>query len=174
MMEKALNRLDREMDKVRAGRANPKMLESVLVDYYGTLTPISQVANINSPDPRTIAIQPWDATSVKLIEKAILASDIGITPVTDGKTIRLTFQPPTEERRKELVKQVSKLGEDKKVAIRNVRRDANDAASKMKKNGELTEDDLKAAEKKIQDVTDKYIKQVDEITAAKNKEILSI
>jgi ribosome recycling factor len=145
-----------------------------MVDYYGTPTPVNQIGSVSCPDARTIVIQPWDSSTLKGIEKAILASDIGITPANDGKVVRLSFPQLTEDRRKELKKQVSKLGEDKKVAIRNIRRDANDAAAKMKKNGELTEDELKTTEKKIQDVTDKYVKQVDEITAAKNKEILSI
>ena len=173
-MQKTIDNYNSELAVIRAGRANPELLNRINADYYGCPTPIPQMAQVSMPDARTIAIQPWDAQSVKLIEKAILASALGTTPITDGTTIRLTFQTPTEERRKELQKQVSKLGEEKKVAIRNIRRDGNDAAAKMKKNGELTEDDLKAAEKKIQDVTDKYIKQVDEITAAKNKEILSI
>lgn len=173
-MKKTIDNYNSELAVIRAGRANPELLNRINADYYGCPTPIPQMAQVSMPDARTIAIQPWDAQSVKLIEKAILASDLGITPITDGKTIRLTFQPPTEERRKELQKQVSKLGEEKKVAIRNIRREGNDTAAKMKKNGELTEDDLKVAEKKIQDVTDKYIKMVDEITAAKNKEILSI
>jgi len=173
-MKKTIDNYNSEHAVIRAGRANPELLNRINADYYGCPTPIPQMAQISMPAARTIAIQPWDAQSVKLIEKAILASDLGITPITDGKTIRLTFQPPTEERRKELQKQVSKLGEEKKVAIRNIRREGNDTAAKMKKNGELTEDDLKVAEKKIQDVTDKYIKMVDEITAAKNKEILSI
>jgi len=173
-MKKTIDNYNQELVVIRAGRANPEILNRVCADYYGTPTPIPQMAQVSMPDARTLAIQPWDSQSLKLIEKAILASDIGITPISDGKVIRLTFQAPTEERRKELQKQVSKLGEEKKVAIRNIRREANDKAQKMKKNGELTEDDLKSAEKTIQDVTDKYVKQVDEITAAKNKEIISI
>ena len=173
-MQKTIDNYTSELAVIRAGRANPELLNRITADYYGTPTPIPQMAQVSMPDARTIAIQPWDATSVKLIEKSILASDIGITPVTDGKTIRLTFQPPTEERRKELQKQVSKLGEDKKVAIRNIRRDANDKVKAMKKDSEMTEDEAKQSDKLVQDLTDKYIKEIDAVTAKKDKEIMEI
>ena len=173
-MNKTLDALKSNLNTVRAGKANPEVLSRVSVDYWGTPTPIAQMAAIQVPDPRTLVIAPWDATSLKDIEKAILASDIGITPQSDGKVIRLAFPQPTEERRKELTKQVAKLCEEAKVAVRNVRREANDKAKEMKKNGELTEDDLKAADKQVQDLTDKYIKQVDVIGAEKNKEIMAI
>jgi ribosome recycling factor len=173
-MQKTIDNYNSELAVIRAGRANPELLNRINADYYGCPTPIPQMAQVSMPDARTIAIQPWDAQSIKLIEKAILASDLGITPITDGKTIRLTFQPPTEERRKELQKQVSKLGEDKKVAIRNIRRDANDDIKKQKKDGEMTEDEQKSSEKAVQDLTDRYIKTVDDITSKKEKEILQL
>ena len=173
-MQKTLDSLKMNLNTVRAGKANPDVLSRVMVDYWGTPTPIAQMAAIQVPDPRTLVITPWDTTTVKNIEKAILASDIGITPQSDGKVIRLAFPQPTEERRKELTKQVAKMGEEAKVAIRNLRRDANDKVKDMKKNGELTEDDVKSSDKKIQDLTDKYIKEVDVIGAEKNKEIMAI
>lgn len=173
-MNKTLDSLKSNLNTVRAGKANPEVLSRVMVDYWGTPTPIAQMAAIQVPDPRTLVISPWDATTVKDIEKAILASDVGITPQNDGKVIRLAFPQPTEERRKELTKQVAKMCEEAKVAVRNIRRDANDKAKDLKKNGELTEDDLKAADKQVQDLTDKYIKQVDVIGAEKNKEIMAI
>ena len=173
-MQKTLDSLKMNLNTVRAGKANPDVLSRVMVDYWGTPTPVAQMAAIQVPDPRTLVITPWDTTTVKNIEKAILASDIGITPQSDGKVIRLAFPQPTEERRKELTKQVAKMGEEAKVAIRNLRRDANDKVKDMKKNGELTEDDVKSSDKKIQDLTDKYIKEVDVIGAEKNKEIMAI
>ena len=173
-MQKTLDSLKMNLNTVRAGKANPEVLSRVMVDYWGTPTPVAQMAAIQIPDPRTLVITPWDTTTVKNIEKAILASDIGITPQSDGKVIRLAFPQPTEERRKELTKQVAKMGEEAKVAIRNLRRDANDKVKDMKKNGELTEDDVKSSDKKIQDLTDKYIKEVDVIGAEKNKEIMAI
>lgn len=173
-MNKTLDALKSNLNTVRAGKANPEVLSRVSVDYWGTPTPIAQMAAIQVPDPRTLVIAPWDATSLKDIEKAILASDIGITPQSDGKVIRLAFPQPTEERRKELTKQVAKLCEEAKVAVRNVRREANDKAKEMKKNGELTEDDVKISDKQIQDLTDKYTKEVDVIGAEKNKEIMAI
>ena len=173
-MQKTLDSLKMNLNTVRAGKANPDVLSRVMVDYWGTPTPIAQMAAIQIPDPRTLVITPWDATALKNIEKAILASDVGITPQSDGKVIRLAFPQPTEERRKELTKQVAKMGEEAKVAIRNLRRDANDKVKDMKKNGELTEDDVKISDKKIQDLTDKYIKEVDAIGAEKNKEIMAI
>ncbi len=173
-MQKSIDAYRNELDTVRAGRANPNILSRVDVDYYGSPTPVNQIGTISTPDARTIVIQPWDSTTLKAIEKAILASDIGITPANDGKVIRLIFPQLTEDRRKELKKQVSKLGEDAKVAIRNIRREAMDKAKDMKKDGDMTEDEQKASEKSVQDLTDKYIKNIDEITAAKEKEIMEI
>jgi len=173
-MQKSIEAYKNELDTVRAGRANPNILSRVMVDYYGTPTPVNQIGSVSCPDARAIVIQPWDSTTLKGIEKAILASYIGITPANDGKVIRLSFPQLTEDRRKELKKQVSKLGEDAKVAIRNIRRDAIDAAKDMKKNNEMTEDEQKASEKSVQDLTDKYIKEIDVITASKEKEIMEI
>ena len=173
-MKKSIDSYIYELDGVRAGRANPNVLSRINVDYYGSPTPINQIGSVSVPDARTIVIQPWDATTLKSIEKAILASDIGITPANDGKVIRLVFPQLTEDRRKELKKQVSKLGEDAKVAVRNIRRDAMDRCKDMKKNSEMTEDEQKLSEKSIQDLTDKYIKEIDVITAAKEKEIMEI
>ena len=173
-MQKSIEAYKNELDTVRAGRANPNILSRVMVDYYGTPTPVNQIGTVSCPDARTIVIQPWDSSTLKGIEKAILASDIGITPANDGKVVRLSFPQLTEDRRKELKKQVSKLGEDAKVSIRNIRRDAIDKAKDMKKNSEMTEDEQKASEKSVQDLTDKYIKEIDVITAAKEKEIMEI
>lgn len=173
-MQKSIEAYKNELDTVRAGRANPNILSRVMVDYYGTPTPVNQIGTVSCPDARTIVIQPWDASTLKGIEKAILASDIGITPANDGKVVRLSFPQLTEDRRKELKKQVSKLGEDAKVSIRNIRRDAIDKAKDMKKNGEMTEDEQKSSEKSVQDLTDKYIKEIDAITVAKEKEIMEI
>ena len=173
-MQKSIEAYKTELDSVRAGRANPNILSRVSVEYYGTPTPIKDIAAISIPDARTIVIKPWDASTLKGIEKALLASDIGITPANDGKVIRLVFPQLTEERRKELKKQVSKLGEDAKVAIRNIRRDAMDKSKDMKKNSEMTEDEQKISDKNVQDLTDKYIKEIDVITASKEKEIMEI
>lgn len=173
-MKKSIDSYEYELDGVRAGRANPNVLSRINVDYYGSPTPINQIGSVSVPDARTIVIQPWDTTTLKGIEKALLASDIGVTPANDGKVIRLVFPQLTEDRRKELKKQVSKLGEDAKVAVRNIRRDAMDKCKDMKKNSEMTEDEQKASEKNIQDLTDKYIKEIDVITAAKEKEIMEI
>ena len=173
-MSKTLDALRQNLGTVRAGKANPEVLSRVSVDYYGTPTPVAQMAAIQVPDPRTLVIAPWDTTTLKDIEKAILASDIGITPQSDGKVIRLAFPQPTEERRKELAKQVSKLCEDAKVAIRNIRRDATDKIKAEKKNSAMTEDEAKASEKSVQDLTDKYVKEIDTVTAAKTKEIMEI
>lgn len=173
-MQKSIEAYKTELDSVRAGRANPNVLSRVSVEYYGTPTPIKDIAAISIPDARTIVIKPWDASTLKGIEKALLASDIGITPANDGKVIRLVFPQLTEERRKELKKQVSKLGEDAKVAIRNIRRDAMDKSKDMKKNSEMTEDEQKISDKNVQDLTDKYIKEIDVITASKEKEIMEI
>ncbi len=173
-MKKSIDSYVYELDGVRAGRANPNVLSRVNVDYYGSPTPVNQIGTVSVPDARTIVIQPWDASTLKNIEKALLASDIGITPANDGKVIRLVFPQLTEDRRKELKKQVSKLGEDAKVAIRNIRRDAMDKSKDMKKNSEMTEDEQKISDKNVQDLTDKYIKEIDSITAAKEKEIMEI
>ena len=173
-MDKTLEHLDEEFGAVRAGRANAKVLDRITVEYYGSETALNGVANISSPDARTLVIQPWDSSLLKEIQKAILASDLGINPQNDGKIIRLTFPQLTEERRKELTKQVKKYAEDAKVAMRNVRRDGMDYVKKLKKNNEITEDDQKKAEKDLQDMLDKYIKKVDETLAAKEKELMAI
>ena len=173
-MEKYLDSLERDYKAVRAGRANPAVLDRVSVDYYGTPTPINQMAAVSVPEPRMLMIQPWDMSTLKEIEKAINTAEIGINPSNDGKVIRLVFPPLTEERRKELVKEISKRSEEAKVAIRNVRRDAMDDVKKMKKNSEITEDEMKDGEKKLQDITDSYIKQTDEMEKKKEQEILSI
>lgn len=173
-MEKCLDSLERDFSTIRAGRANPNVLNNVMVDYYGTPTPVGQMAAVSVPESRLLVIQPWDASTLKDIEKAINVADIGINPQNDGKVIRLAFPQLTEEHRKNLVKDVAKRGEEAKVAVRNVRRDAMDDLKKMKKDNAITEDDLKDGEKKMQDITDKYIKQVEEMTKKKEDEILSI
>jgi len=162
------------LSTIRAGRANPDVLKKIEVDYYGSPTAISSIAEIKVTDARTIVITAWDKSAMKGIEKGILTSDLGIHPQNDGQCIRLTFPPMTEERRKELSKQVSKMGEDAKVAVRNIRRDANDKTKAMKKNSEMTEDEAKTSDKQIQDLTDKYIKEIDGVTASKTKEIMEI
>lgn len=173
-MKKSIEVYQLDLENIRAGRANPAILNQVKVEYYGAPTPINQLAEIKVTDARTIVIQPWDGSILKGIEKAILVSDIGIVPQNDGKVIRLAFPQLTEERRKELVKQVAKIAENVKVAIRNIRRDANDKCKEMKKAGEMSEDEQKASEKIVQDLTEKYIKEVDKITEKKNSEILEI
>ena len=173
-MEKTCDFLVESFNAVRAGRANAAVLDRITIDYYGTETPIQQVATISTPDPRTLAIQPWDASTMKLIEKAIQASDLGINPQNDGRMIRLAFPQLTEERRKELIKQVRKYGEESKTAIRNIRRDAMDAFKKQQKKSEITEDDLKNAEKDIQKLTDDYIADVDKQVTKKEKELSEI
>ena len=173
-MQKTMNNLSEEFGSIRAGRANPHVLDKLRVDYYGTPTPIQQVANVNVPEPRMIQIQPWEASMVKEIEKVIMTSDLGINPTNDGKTIRLLFPELTEERRKELVKDVKKKGEASKVAVRNIRRDANDTFKKMEKGGEISEDDQKSAEEKIQKLTDKMIEKVDKAVEVKTKEIMTV
>ena len=173
-MDKTLEHLEEEFDAVRAGRANPKVLDRITVEYYGSETQLNGVATISSPDARTLVIQPWDTSLLKEIQKAILASELGINPQNDGKVIRLIFPQLTEERRKELTKQVKKYAEDAKVAMRNVRRDGMDYVKKLKKNNEITEDDQKKAEKDLQDMLDKYIKKADEALAAKEKELMAI
>ena len=173
-MTKSVASYKENLSTIRAGRANPDVLKKIEVDYYGSPTAISSIAEIKVTDARTIVITAWDKSAMKGIEKAILTSDLGIHPQNDGACIRLTFPPMTEERRKELSKQVSKLGEDAKVAIRNIRRDANDKTKALKKTSEMTEDEAKASDKTIQDLTDKYIKEIDTVTAAKTKEIMEI
>lgn len=171
-MQKTINVLERDYAAIRAGRANPALLDRVTVMYYDVPTPINQVGTISVPEARTLTITPWDRTVLKAIEKAILASDIGINPQNDGTAIRLVFPPLTEERRKELCKQISKMGEDSKVAIRSIRRDANDKLKAQKK--DMPEDAMKDIEKEIQDVTDKRCKEIDKISAAKEKEIMEV
>ncbi len=172
-MKKCIAAVEREFGTVRAGRASPTVLDRITVDYYGAQTPIQQLAQISTPEPRLLVVSPWDPKCVKEIEKAILASDLGITPQNDGKTIRLSFPQPTEERRKELTKQVSKIAEEGKVAVRNVRRDAMDKIKAMKKNGEMTEDEQKISEDEVQGLVNDYVKKMDAIAADKNKEIMS-
>ncbi|HIY34709.1 MAG TPA: ribosome recycling factor [Candidatus Eubacterium faecigallinarum] len=173
-MEKCLTSLERDFSSIRAGRANPAVLDKVMVDYYGVPTAINQMAAVSVPEARLLVIQPWDASTLRDIEKAINTSDIGINPQNDGKVIRLTFPQLTEEHRKSLQKDISKRGEEAKVAIRNVRRDAMDDIKKLKKNNEITEDDQKDGEKKLQDITDSFIKQAEQITKKKEEEILSM
>ncbi|HEY8349521.1 MAG TPA: ribosome recycling factor [Clostridia bacterium] len=173
-MVKAIGALKEELVGIRAGRANPAILDKITVDYYGVPTPINQLGSISVPEARVIVIQPWDAKILKDIEKAIQKSDIGINPSNDGKVIRLIFPVLTEERRKELTKQVKKIGENAKIAIRNVRRDALEDFKTQKKNGEITEDDLKVAENDIQKLTDKYIEEVDKLVELKEKEIMEV
>lgn len=173
-MQKTMQELDRVLGSVRAGRANPAVLDRISVDYYGTPTPIQQVAAVSVSEARILVIQPWDKSVLKAVEKALLASDLGINPSNDGNVIRIEFPRLTEERRKELCKQVSRYAEEYKVAVRNIRRDANESFKALKKNGDMTEDDLKNAEKDIQNLTDKYCKIIDEKAVAKEKEILEI
>ncbi|MGN0637986.1 MAG: ribosome recycling factor [Huintestinicola sp.] len=173
-MNKCLAALGREFDTIRAGRANPAILDKVQVDYYGTPTAVNAMAAISVSEARVLVIQPWDVSALKNIEKAIQASDIGITPTNDGKCLRLAFPQPTEERRKELVKQVKATGEEAKVTIRNARRDALDKLKAMKKNSEITEDDMKGLEKDLQKVTDKAVEDVDAAVAVKEKEIMTV
>ena len=172
-MGKTLSNLEGELGTIRAGRANPHVLDRIVVDYYGTPTPIQQVANVTVPEARMIQIQPWEANMVKVIEKAIMTSDLGIKPTNDGKLIRLVFPELTEERRKELVKDVKKKGEAAKVAVRNIRRDANDAMKKLAKQ-DVSEDEIKELEDKVQKMTDKYIKEIDGAIEVKSKEILTV
>ena len=173
-MGKTIDVLKSDFATVRAGRANPGVLDKLTVEHYGSAMPINQLASISVPEPRMLAIQPWDKSALKAIEKAIMASDLGINPQNDGSVIRLIFPQLTEERRKDLTKQVKKMGEDAKVAIRNIRRDANDKVKADKKNSVMTEDEAKISDKNIQDLTDKYIKEIDNVTAAKTKEIMEI
>jgi ribosome recycling factor len=173
-MLKAEENLRREYASLRAGRATPALLDRIMVDYYGTPTPINHLANISVPDPRMLVIQPWDKNVLSHIEKAILKSNLGLTPTNDGSVIRLNIPQLTEERRKELVKAVKKMAEEAKVAIRNIRRDANERLKNMEKNGEISEDDSKRHQDEIQKLTDKYIKEVEKIQIAKEKEIMEV
>ncbi|NMB44241.1 MAG: ribosome recycling factor [Clostridiales bacterium] len=173
-MDKTIAVLEDDFGAIRAGRANPRILDTLRVDYYGTPSPIQSVANISVPEPRMIQIQPWESKMIKDIEKAIMISDIGINPSNDGKVIRLIFPELTEERRKELVKEVKKRAENAKVAVRNVRRDANDEIKKMKNDSVISEDEAKTYEDDVQKLTDKFVKKIDDITSVKEKEILTI
>ena len=173
-MTKTISVFEESLSEIRAGRANPAILNKVMIDYYGTPTPINQVAGISVPEARLIVIQPWDASILKEIEKEILKADIGINPNNDGKVIRLAFPELNEERRKEIVKDIRKMAEDAKVAVRSIRRDGIDEAKKMQKDSEISEDELKIAEDKIQKLTDKYVEEIDKILEAKEKEVMSI
>ena len=173
-MEKTVSVLKSDFNTIRAGRANPHVLDKIRVDYYGVPTPIQQVGNVSVPEPRMILIQPWDKTMIKAIEKAILTSDLGINPGNDGSAIRLIFPEMTEDRRKELSKEVKKKGDNAKVAVRNIRRDANDAFKKMNKNGDITEDELESAEDEIQKLTDKYVGLIDKEVEKKSADILTV
>lgn len=173
-MKKSIDNLREEYVAIRAGRANPHLLDKLRVDYYGTPSPIQSVANISVPEARIIQIQPWESKLIKDIEKAILASDLGLTPNNDGKIIRLVFPELTEERRKELVKDVKKKAENAKVAIRNIRRDANDAFKKLSKSNDISEDEIKSLEDDVQKITDKYISEIDKLTEDKTKEVLTV
>ena len=173
-MDKTIDVLGTQFNSVRAGRANAQVLDNISVEYYGAPSPIGQVASISSPDPRSLVIQPWDSSLLKPIEKAIQLSDLGINPQNDGRVIRLAFPQLTEDRRKELTKQVHKYGEDGKVAIRNIRREAMDAFKKAEKKSEITEDDLKKLEKDLQDLTDKQCKVLDDLTSKKEKELMAV
>jgi len=170
-MQKALQFLESQFSSVRAGRANAAVLDQISVSYYGTMTPIQQVGSISTPDPRSLLIQPWDAGSLGAIEKAIHESDLGINPQNDGKAIRLSFPQLTEERRKDLVKQIKKYAEDSKIAVRNVRRDAIELYKKQQKSSEITEDDLKNSERDLQKLTDRFVKDIDALAAKKEKEL---
>ena len=173
-MQKSFDNLLAEFGSVRAGRANPHVLDKLKVDYYGTPTGLPQVANISVPEPRMLLIQPWEASMVRVIEKAILTSDLGINPTNDGKVIRLTFPELTEERRKELAKDIKKKGESAKVAVRNIRRDANDFLKKLGKSSDISEDEVKELEEKVQKLTDKYVADIDKAVEEKSKEILTV
>lgn len=173
-MSAVIDSTKREFATIRTGRATPSLLDRVTVDYYGTETPLNQLASISVPEPRMLMVQPWDKSAVKAIEKAILTSDLGLTPSSDGNVIRIPIPPLTEERRKELVKLVRKVAEEKRVAVRNIRRDANEEVKSLEKSGEISEDESRRTQSEIQELTDKYIEQVDELLAAKEKEILEV
>ena len=173
-MEKRINHLAGDLAAIRAGWANPAVLDKIMVDYYGTPTPINQLAAVSVTEARTLMIQPWDASVVHPIEKAIQTSELGINPQTDGKTLRIIFPPLTEDRRKEIVKDIAKISEETKISIRNIRREAVEKFKAMKKNSEITEDDLKQAEKKTQELTDHFVKEIDKMAQAKQKEVMEI
>lgn len=173
-MERRLEHLENEYASIRAGRANPNVLDKVTVNYYGTPTPVNQVAAVSVTEARTLVVQPWDVSLLKELERAIQMSDVGINPQNDGKVLRLNFPPLTEERRKGIVKDISKIAEDSKVQIRNARRDAIEKIKALKKSGDITEDDQKTGEKKIQDITDKYVKEIDNVAEKKKQEVMAI
>ena len=173
-MEKTISVLTEELGTLRAGRANPAILNKIMVEYYGVPTPLTQIANVSVPEARLILVQPWDASMLKEIEKEIIKAEIGIMPNNDGKVIRLAFPELNEERRKELVKTVKKMGEESKVSIRSIRRDAIDSVKDQKKNNEITEDEVKSAETEIQKITDKFVEEIDKIVAAKEKEVMQV
>jgi len=173
-MDKAVDALKKDFTKVRTGRASVSLLDDIRVDYYGTPTPLNQVGTLAVPEPRLITIQPWEKNLIGAIEKAILKSDLGLNPTSDGQLVRIAIPPLTEDRRKEMVKMVKKMCEETKIAIRNVRRDANDSLKKLEKDKEISEDELKRGEKDIQDLTDKFVKKADEVVAVKEKEIMEI
>jgi ribosome recycling factor len=173
-MDKTVEALRREYQKVRTGRANIALLDDIRIDYYGTPSPLSQVATLSVPEPRTITLQPWETKMISIIEKAIMNANLGLTPANDGKVIRLNLPALTEERRKDIVKQLKKMAEEAKVAARNIRRDANDELKKLEKNKKISEDDLKRAEKEVQDVTNSYIAKIDDVLAHKEKEVMEV
>lgn len=173
-MEKTVQSLSRELATVRAGRANPALLDKVVVDYYGTATPLNQLSNISAPEPRLLVIQPWDKSAIGDIEKAILKSDLGLTPNTDGNIIRIAIPQLTEERRKELVKLVRKMAEESRVAVRNIRRDANDEIKSMEKSGDISQDDSRRLQDEIQELTDEYVEKINEVLSAKEEEIMEV
>jgi len=173
-MKKTIEAMKAELNSIRAGRANPAMLDRLTIDYYGTITPVKQVASVSAPEPRVLMIQPYDPSALSLIEKAILVSDLGINPSNDGKIIRLAIPQLTEERRRDPAKLVKKTAEDGKVAVRNGRREANDQLKKLQKDGELTEDDLKKAQDEVQKMTDRFIQQIDDLVAIKEKELMEV
>jgi len=173
-MEKAISNLKKELATIRTGRANPAMLDKVHVEYYGADTPLNQMANVSTPDPRTLMIQAWDKSALSDIERAISKADLGLVPSSDGVVIRINIPPLTEDRRKELVKVAKKIGEESKVAIRNVRRDANDEMKKLEKSGDVSEDDARRSQEEIQKITDKFIEEIDSIVNTKEKEILEV
>ena len=173
-MSKSVKHLETEFAEIRAGRANPAVLDKLRVNYYDTPTPINQIAAVSITEARTLTIQPWDMSMLRAIEKAIQTSDIGINPQNDGNVIRMVFPPLTEDRRREIVKEIGKMGEEAKVAVRSIRREAMEKLKAMKKNGEITEDDLKHGEKKIQEITDSHIKRIESLTEAKQKQIMEI
>jgi len=173
-MDKTIEALRKEYQKVRTGRASTSLLDEIRVDYYGTLTPLNQLATLAVPEPRTITLQPWEAKIIPAMEKAILNANLGLTPSNDGRVIRLNLPPLTEERRKDIVKQLRKMAEDAKVAVRNIRRDSNDELKKLEKDKKITEDELKRAEKEVQDVTNSHVAKIDEVLVHKEKEVMEV